>query len=179
MIGVALMAEITHRGAHFFRQLPSKTWINEMALPRKPDALKLTDGTADRDGDLADVVLPPGVPSKPDSLSKHAGELWDAIVPGLIECGAVAAIDGTMLAAMAEWHARYRQWAGPLDAGEPDDDGSRRRLMGACAAWKQFEGLASKFGLSPGDRARLRVQPVKKAPGLPKRPINSGASRHA
>ncbi len=155
-----------------------------MALPgrpRKPDALKLNDGTwrADRDGSHEDVVLAPGVPSKPEGMSDRASAFWDEIVLELIECGMVSAIDETMLAEMCQWYGRYRQWTEPLDAGGPDDDGARRRLMGACAAWKQFEGLASKFGLSPGDRARLRVQPVKKAPGLPKRPINSGTSRHA
>ncbi len=155
-----------------------------MALPgrpRKPDALKLNDGTwrADRDGSHEDVVLAPGVPSKPDALSKHAGELWDAIVPGLVEAGCVAEIDGIMLREMCQWYSVYRQWAEPLDAGEPDDDGARRRLMGACAAWKQFEALAARFGLTPADRARLRVRPAKKTPSLPKKPENFGTGRHA
>ena len=138
--------------------------------PRKPDALKVLDGTwsASRDGNLEDVVLPVGVPAKPDALPPRAAAFWDEIVPQLIETGCVAEIDGIMLAELAGWYGRYRQWAEPLDAGELDDVDSRRRLLGACAAWKQFEQLAAKFGLNPVDRSRLRVTP-KKESKLPRR----------
>ena len=32
-------------------------------------------------------------------------------------------------------------------------------LRGTASAWKIFDGLAAKFGMTPSDRQRLRIEP--------------------
>lgn len=128
-----------------------------MGRPRKPVAAHLLDGTyrEDRHGNS---FLPGGEPTKPDWLSPEANELWDLIVPQL--SGIATAVDAAELAALCDWWALYRIARRTL--AEISDRKSRsyydaQILVGA--AWKQFSAIASKFGLTPSDRARLQVSP--------------------
>ena len=92
-----------------------------------------------------------GKPKKPRGLDKVASRLWDGIVPKLSAAGIVSEVDGVCLGDMCRWYARYTESA--KDWG----DAQSSRL--ARAAWQEFASLASKFGMNPSDRARLRVAP--------------------
>ena len=138
--------------------------------PRKPDALKLAEGTWQkyRDGNPQDVVQVEGVPVKPAGLDAEAGELWDAIVPGLTTTRVAAEIDTVSLIGMCEWYGRYRRWSTALDVAGPDHGDAYKMMIQTGMAWKHFAGMAALFGMNPSDRSRLRIEPAKTV-GLPKR----------
>jgi hypothetical protein len=96
---------------------------------------------------------PPGEPIRPDGLIGPAGAFWDVVTPGLVQAGAVGGVDSFGLEAMA------RVWglaAAAMTAAEADP--TSKALRSAVTGYTQlFTLLAGKFGLTPGDRARLRL----------------------
>jgi len=129
--------------------------------PRKPIALKITEGTfrADRDGDLAAQVQAGGSPSPPEHLAGDALEFWNQVVPGLISAGVAAACDSPALAMMCEWWARHRRFSRQLDEMTIDPGEVYRTTILCGIAWTNFDKIASRFGLTPSDRAKLSVRP--------------------
>jgi len=128
-----------------------------MGRPRKPIAQHLLDGTyrEDRHGNS---FLPDGEPVMPDWLSPEAQELWESIVPPLVKSGVATAVDAAELTALCDWWGLYRIARQSLASIE--DRKSRpyydTQIL-AGAAFKQFNTIASRFGLTPSDRARLQV----------------------
>lgn len=120
--------------------------------PRTPTAkLKLHgDYRSDRHGDRAAEPKPSGKPVKPAGMAKDAAAHWDAVVPGLVATGVATAADAPALAAMCQWHAEY------LTAKRKTVK-DRKRLMMMVSAHREWMQLASKFGLTPVDRARIQV----------------------
>jgi len=148
--------------------------------PRKPVAEHLLDGTyrADRHGN---AWTPAGEPVIPDWLGPHARELWQAIVPTLVKSGVATAVDTAELAALCDWWALYRI---AREALATIEDGTSRAyydqqiLVGA--AWKQFAAIASRFGLTRSDRARLQVStPKNQGSGFAARNRNEDRRAHA
>jgi P27 family predicted phage terminase small subunit len=135
--------------------------------PRKPTALKVLEGTARAD-DLGCEPQPAGKPIMPRGMDSEAKKLWRAVVPELTAMRIAAGIDAHELQAMCEWWARYRHAAKRLAAA--DDSDFYRWSIAAGMCWKNFSSIASKFGLNPADRSRLRVlgndKPQSKFAGL-------------
>lgn len=128
--------------------------------PRKPVAdLALEDRfRSDRHGDPVTVWQPAGAPTPPDWLSDDARQLWQSLVPSLAARGVATAVDTAELGGLCDWWARYRQVSRALDAVADIKSTEYYRLqILAGAAWKNFATAASKFGLNPSDRARLRI----------------------
>ena len=128
-----------------------------MGRPKTPTAkLKVTGQyRTDRHGDREHEPRPEGSPQKPKRLKGEAAEFWDRTVPDLASVGIAKRVDSEQLARMSEWHASY------VEALESDCDPYRRIVMKACCQ-KQFNAIASKFGLTPVDRAQLSVEPIRK-----------------
>lgn len=129
-----------------------------MGRPRKPVAAKILDGSfrADRDGDPSTLVLPGGTPQPPPDLAGEALAFWHKVVPGLVATRIAAACDTPSLAMMCEWWARYRTYARRLDEA-PADKNTYQLMLQVGIATTNFDRLASRFGLTPADRNKLRV----------------------
>jgi phage terminase small subunit len=92
------------------------------------------------------------------------------IVPPLAQSGIVTSADQASLAGLCDWWAQYLAASRALRAIDDYADPSVYRLLNqAAVAWKSFAGIAAKFGLTPSDRAALRLpleQPVNSIEGF-------------
>lgn len=126
--------------------------IGKMAgRPPKPKSLHVLEGTfrEDRHGSREDV-LAGGRLVKPEWLSDAAGELW-GIVVGRFPEGALSDVDGPALAMLCSSYDRWRHYATADGIDE-----YKAATMAAMFA-KQFVSLASRFGMTPADRAKLSL----------------------
>ncbi len=64
-------------------------------------------------------------------------------------------MDSAELAALCRWWAEWRRCDERLERMPADDDDRYRAIIQTGLAWKHFDKLATKFGLSPVDRVRL------------------------
>lgn len=130
--------------------------------PSKPVALKVLDGTyrESKDGPLAEQVMASGVPVAPADLDGEARAFWDQVVPGLVAIGVAVAMDAPELVAMCQWHARYVRYGRQMDGVEPTSIKPNQLIYLTGVAWMNFDKIASRFGLTPSDRAKLRVKPA-------------------
>lgn len=83
-------------------------------------------------------------------MSKDAQQLWDAIVPMLVQRGVAKEIDAAALELLCFWWGRYQS----LRRKRKESYQLDCRL---AMASKQWQALAAKFGLTPADRARLEI----------------------
>jgi phage terminase small subunit len=126
-----------------------------MARPPKPTALHRAAETyrEDRHGTRIDEQVAGGSPQKPDWLNADASWAWDEIT-SCLAAGVLASVDVLLLAGTCRWWAEWRRW--DLAMGDGECDPYKAGCM-AGMAWKAFTVGASKLGLSPVDRARLRA----------------------
>jgi P27 family predicted phage terminase small subunit len=131
-----------------------------MGRPRKPTAALDRAGTRrqDRHGDRENEPKFVGLPERPTDLSPEARKHWDQVVPKLIDAQVATAIDAAALVQMCE------SWAEVVASRKVkvpayDLDGRRKRQMMINGALKAWRDLASRFGLTPVDRAKLEVDP--------------------
>lgn len=82
-------------------------------------------------------------------LTGDALAMWNHLVPQLKVMGLATDVDSAELTALCEWWAEYRKWVNDTN------ENAYRRIVGAATAYKQFNAIGSKFGLSPVDRAKL------------------------
>ena len=127
--------------------------------PRKPVAAKILAGTfrADRDGPPSSQVGAGGAPEAPARLSGEALALWGRVVPGLAASGVARSCDSEALAMMCEWWGRYRRFSEALDRALDAGESTYQLTLQVGIATTNFDRLAARFGLTPADRAKLRV----------------------
>ncbi len=130
----------------------------------KPIEAKILAGTfrEDRDGSIDEAVLAKGVPIKPEHLTGEAGKFWDENMPRLATHG-LGVSDTNAFATMCEWWGRYRCAMDALTKLKSMATAKSRALMiQASDAFRRFDSIACRFGMTPADRTRLRVEPTKK-----------------
>ena len=98
--------------------------------------------------------LPPEQPPKPADLSPDAAAFWDQVVAWLVEHGQCQRIDAFALEAMCRLWACARV---SLIAAEADPLDKDIRIAATSYA-QRFESMASRFGMTPVDRARLTLK---------------------
>jgi P27 family predicted phage terminase small subunit len=127
--------------------------------------LKLLKGTyrPDRDGPAADALQATGTPALPEYLRGEPLAVWKVVVPDLVAQGVAGAWDTAALVSMCEWWGVYRRNMDALEKAEVGLKTAKVLLAAASEASRQFQALAGRFGLTPSDRARLRVAPPKQA----------------
>jgi len=123
---------------------PTPTAVHRLAGTYRPD----------RHGKRSDDI-PATRPIKPRDIPKDAAKLWDALVPWLVQHGAVQAIDRTALELLCRLWALARASLAAAEATPLDKDAR----IAAVAYAARFESLAARFGLTPVDRARLVLNP--------------------
>jgi P27 family predicted phage terminase small subunit len=143
--------------------------------PRKPDEVKILEGTfrQDRDGDPSASVVADGIPEPPAHLKGDALKFWSEVVPGLIAAGLAKERDATQLTFMCTWYVRARRYEKAADKMPCTHKRLASMTMLANMAWKAFDRLASRFGLTPSDRAKLRIEQAPKKQGVMSRRRNA------
>ena len=126
----------------------------------KPTSEHKRQGTFrdDRHGNRLDAAVKPGVPAKPDDLPAESAQLWDTVLKHLPE-GTASELDAAALEMCCRWFAEWKRCQRELESGE-QSDGYKWSIRAATAS-KQFSLLAGRFGLTPGDRTKLKVEPDK------------------
>jgi phage terminase small subunit len=120
--------------------------------PRKPTAKLKAQGTFRRDRHARKEPQALGAPYEIGSLTGHARELWDQIVPELVRMKVATAVDSPQLFAMCQWWSEYRT----LQTEKKME--KYNRMVAMATAYKQFASIASRFGLTPVDRASLEIE---------------------
>lgn len=137
--------------------------------PPKPLEQHLIDGTyrADRHGSDGEAVQADGEPVMPEDFDGERLACWQSIVAPLVKLKIARAIDTPSLVALCEWWARYRAFGSLLDKPEEFSVMLQSRLMRlSVEAWNQFARIAARFGMTPADRMRLRVETQQKKQGV-------------
>lgn len=150
-----------------------------MGRPKKPIEQHKAQGSfrPDRHGPDRSAMKADGRPVKPRGLSKAESWAWRFIVNDLDRLTVARRLDTPALTALCVWWARYTENAAELAKHLPTDPAYYRLLIQMQMCWKTFDALASKFGLSPSDRTRIRledgIQYVPETPERkqPKRPL--------
>ena len=124
-----------------------------MARPRTPTAKLKLHGTYNvtRHRGRKDEPQPEGKPVRPDDMPEDAQHHWDTVVSRLVKLGIATDNDSEALHEMCLWWAIMRELH--------REDGNRNerwqyRLANATKVWRDY---ASRFGMTPADRAKLEL----------------------
>lgn len=140
--------------------------------PRKPDELKILDGSwrPDRDGSPSSQAVADGDPKPPPYLKGEALAFWNQVVPGLVDNNVAKTRDSAELALMCEWWGRLRKFTRQLDRMKGNDKRLYQMTVLVSIATDKFDKIASRFGLTPADRAKLRIpEAANKRAAVPSR----------
>lgn len=114
---------------------------------KKPTTIRIAEGNRSRTP-IPDEVRPSDKAKKPkrfkSPLEKRA---WEKLTPPLFDMGLATNADQEMLERMCYWWAEHFRYA----YGDQADFGKSER------AFRQFERISAKFGMTPSDRAGLSV----------------------
>lgn len=86
-------------------------------------------------------------------LTGEALKMWREIVPELKALGLATNLDGPTLTMLCHWWAEYRRWQSMSD--KRIDPWQRASMMAAATKWVRT--IAKDYGLTPTDRASLKV----------------------
>lgn len=120
--------------------------------PRTPtNQLKVHGGLRKgRHDDRASEPQPVGDAVQLAALTDDALVMWEHLFPQLMCLGLATELDSAELTALCHWWGEYQNWCNSDAAVNP-----YRRIVGMATAYKQFRTIASKFGMTPSDRAGL------------------------
>ena len=132
-------------------------------MGRPPKSLKQhkQDRTyrADRHGSrVSDAAFEGDLPTRPDDLSVDELAVWELVVNTSPE-GLLRSIDESELRGCCEWYGEYRKVMGAMRPMRATAKAYYRLANLAAIAWKHFAAAASRFGMTPADRARLKMMP--------------------
>ncbi len=124
-------------------------------MPAKPTAELKLMGNYDkrRHANRADETLAIGMPRKPEGMSAQEAWLWDTVVDTM-PAAALSSLDTATLIGLCWWWGEWRRLTAAIEDGGCD---AYRASCMAASAWKQFSGMASKFGMSPVDRTKIQL----------------------
>ena len=134
-----------------------------MGRNRKSNDLKIIEGTwrEDRHGPAAGALLADSAPEMPKGMSKDAQECWRGLIDRLHSTGRVSSEDSRSFLGLCEWWAEYRKVRRSLSKMAVSHKYYFRTQQLASVAWKAFCMAGAKFGLTPSDRAGMRVESKK------------------
>ena len=130
-----------------------------MGRNRKSNDLKIIEGTwrEDRHGPATGALLADGAPEMP----KDAQECWRGLIDCVHSTGRVSSEDSRAFLGLCEWWAEYRKVRRSLSKMAVSHKQYFRTQQLASVAWKAFCMAGAKFGLTPSDRAGMRVETQK------------------
>ena len=125
--------------------------------PPKPKVIRTLEGNRSQTP-IPDEVPASGVPAKPEGLCEVASAHWDHVVEHVVGWGIAKSIDANALEQLCNYWALWKSLV-PKAQANPSDKDIRIALIGYSDSWQK---LASKFGMSPVDRAKLAITEAKK-----------------
>lgn len=131
-----------------------------MPRARRPVEGRILDGSykPSRHGPLPDTSDMPIPPVKPVGLKGDAARFWDELIATVGKYSRDS--DGMMLAVLSELCSeRARVWAA-LRKTKPGAKGYNQLLVALGICTDKVDKIASRFGLTPSDRAKLRAEQV-------------------
>jgi phage terminase small subunit len=137
--------------------------------PRKPVAEHVENGTyrPNKHGPLPLVPDPvEGAPEKPADLPPEVAAKWDEIVPHL--CHLLRPRDLPLVVNLSWWMAEQDRLRETLKARKPGQKGYCALLNALATATGVLLTLSQRFGLSPGDRSKMKV--ISAAASTPTKP---------
>jgi phage terminase small subunit len=126
----------------------------------KPLKLAIMDGTYRTDRNK----FSPGAGGeikRPNGLGRYGNKLWKSTIDYVVAIGG-GECDTESLASMCKWYNEYRRIAFSVEKMSPMDDNYRTLLYAMATAFRQFSDMAGRFGLTPVDRAKLKVEPTER-----------------
>ena len=107
-----------------------------------------------------------GTPRRPDWLSKYAAEVWDRVVPDLIEQGVTKRVDQDALCAYCEAAADLRRATETLEAEGMTIQGRGSTLKHPAIAIRNeamqlLARYAAEFGMTGASRSKVKAEKPK------------------
>ena len=99
-----------------------------------------------------------GLPTCPKELTEAEKKIWHWVVPKLVAQGTASEIDQPMIAAYCRYEAAVRECADLLTVAEAGTIERARIVNEMNQAMNHVEKLSARFGLTPADRAGLKVE---------------------
>lgn len=137
----------------------------------KSTNMRILEGNPSRRPLNDDEPKPEGKVTRPRYLTAAAKREWDRLAPVLEGCGILTAADVTLFAAFCDAVAHHQAVSKELDAeiGKRTDAGepaySDRAIKALITSQRNYAELmaklGTKFGVSPSDRAGLKVSKPK------------------
>jgi phage terminase small subunit len=115
--------------------------------------LHISEGTYRHDRHSARGVPVTGEPVKPDDLDKYGEQLWAGTIQELIDAGIVKKLDSLMVGELCRWYSAYRR------ALNTRQEKAYRRMVMAKMARNVVNAIATRFGMTPVDREKIRRAP--------------------
>jgi phage terminase small subunit len=117
---------------------------------------------ADRHGSrVRDEQFNGDLPERPSDLSADEVAVWELVVNTSPD-GVLRAIDATELTGCCWWYGEYCKAMNAMRPMKATAKAYYRLANLAAIAWKHFAAAASRFGMTPADRTRLKLTaPVK------------------
>jgi len=127
-------------------------------IPKPTRELKITGQyRKDRHGDRVDPQLTAGQPRMPRWLTdRGAKDMWRRIAPPLYKARIATQEDALALTALCEWWSEWRKAYRAMQRADGVDERLAAQTM-ARRAWGEASELMKRFGLTPVDRARIKV----------------------
>lgn len=133
--------------------------------PKRPTALRVLEGKADKADASSEPQPDPTTPTKPAWLPKEAAAEWDRVAPELERLGLFTSVDGAafiayclqwdvMVKAAADIEVRGVLIPGARGRGELVRNPSVQSMRDAASTMRSF---ATEYGLTPQSRARMSI----------------------
>lgn len=137
----------------------------------QPTALKKLRGNPGR-RPLNDAEPQPHIgtrtPSVPDWLSEDARDIWKRYARTMWELQLLTEIDVMQFGAYCEWMALYIHAMRQVQRGydvQVTSTGYRQQdpwVSIASTAWNHAKDIMARFGMTPSDRSKIRIEDVEK-----------------
>lgn len=134
--------------------------------PRKPFDLHVFEATGKpcRQGTAEEQPKADGKPVPPPNLSPAALAVWESLLPQIGSW--LRAADSLLFGRFCQWYAWHLAAEAKINASKVG--GTVKQFNRAERCWVQADKIAARFGLTPSDRAKLRVTGGEK-PKVPAR----------
>lgn len=109
-----------------------------------------------------------GPPAKPAGLSPEVSAKWDATVPHLAHL--LRPYHAALLVDLCRWQVRAEQVEAAISPLVPGSKEHVALIGVAATVTSTLLALSQRFGLSPADRAKMKLLPPAAASGSPAKP---------
>ena len=106
-------------------------------------------------GNALEEITDAGLPIPLKELSPLQMQVWNIIVNNTAP-EVLNQVDSMMLQGATRWYEKFQYWD---DAPARMDTDPYKADCMASMCWKQFTAACAKFGLSPMDRAKIKLDP--------------------